>query len=206
MKYQEETKNGMKQGSFFCSLRKMLLRTSVLALIIMILVPLSGYSAKAESSDFLIYHKKLVSHFVSFKKSYYNRTIGMDATLRCAEDRDLYYKLEEVGKFLHLPVPLYYYRINNENSVSIGSEAKDTWGYYYSVCAELNAICRRMGGDLYRKNRDSYRKYMRKILRAYYGMPLFRRSAFLKYSFYYLKAYHFSPRAMSHLYKITKGR
>lgn len=159
-----------------------------------------------DSSDFLIYHKKLVSHFVSFKKSYYDLTIGMDASLRCAEDRDLYYKLEEVGKLLHIPIPLYYYRVNNENSVSIGSETKDTWGYYYSICAELNAICRRMGGDLYRKNSDSYREYMRKILRVYYEIPLFRRSAFLKYSFFYLKSYHFSPRAISHLCKIPKGR
>lgn len=158
------------------------------------------------SSDFLIYHKRLVSHFVSFKKSFYNQTIGMDASLRCAEDRDLYYKLEEVGKLLHLPVPLYYYRVNNDNSVSIGTEEKDTWGYYYSLCAELNAICRRMGGELYLKNEEQYRQYMRKILRAYYGMPLFRRDAFLKYSFYYLKSYHFSPRAISHLFKITKGR
>lgn len=157
-------------------------------------------------SDFLIYHKRLVSHFVSFKKSYYNRTVGMDVTLRCAEDRDLYYKLEEVGKLLHLPVPLYYYRVNNENSVSIGTEKKDTWGYYYSLRAELNAICRRMGTDLYRRNEDLYRKYMRKILRAYYGCPLRDRKDFIRYSFQYWKSYRFSPRALSHLYKITKGR
>lgn len=158
------------------------------------------------SSDFLIYHKKLVSHFVSFKKCFYNRTVGMDASLRCAEDRDLYYKLEEVGRLLHIPVPLYYYRVNNDNSVSIGTEEKDTWGYYYSLCAELNAICRRMGGPFFCKNEDSYREYMRKILRAYYKTPLFRWSTFLKYSFYYLRACRFSPRAISHLYKITKGR
>ena len=157
-------------------------------------------------SDFLIYHKKLVSHFVSFKKSFYRKTIGMDATLRCAEDRDLYYKLEEVGPFLHLPIPLYYYRINNDNSVSIGTKEKDAWAHYYSVCAELNAICRRIGGKLYRRNVEDYRKYMRKLLRVYYGLPLFNRGSFLKYSFYYLNACHFSPRAISHLYKISKGR
>ena len=158
------------------------------------------------SSDFLIYQKKLVSHFVSFKKSYYSLTVGMDESLRCAEDRDLYYKLEEVGNLLHLPIPLYYYRVNNENSVSIGSKEKDIQANYYSVCAELNAICRRIGGNLYRKNKEQYRTYLRKLMGVYYRIPFFNRKVFARYAFHYVLSYHFSPRAFSHLYKITKGR
>lgn len=159
-----------------------------------------------ESSDFLIYQKRLVSHFVSFKKSFYNRTVGIDASLRCAEDKDLYYKLEEVGRLLHIPVPLYYYRVNNDNSVSIGTKEKDTWGYYYSLCAELNAICRRIGTDLYLRNEELYQKHMRKILRVYYQTPLYNRKDFMKFAWHYARALHFSPHAFSHLYKITKGR
>ena len=54
-----------------------------------------------EDSDFLIYRKKLVSHFVSFKREAYNRTEGIDPTLLAAVDRDLYYRLEEQGDLLH---------------------------------------------------------------------------------------------------------
>ena len=156
--------------------------------------------------DFLIYQKKLVSHFVSFKRSFYQKTIGIDPSLRAAVDRDLYYKLEEQGPLFHLPVPLYLYRINNAASISIGSKDADQRAYYYCIKSELNAICRRMGGDLYRKNADRYISYMRKILRAYYGSPLYDRSDFIRFSFHYLKALHFSPHAFSHIYKITKGR
>lgn len=159
-----------------------------------------------EDSDFLIYRKKLVSHFVSFKKEYYNRTVGVDSSLLCAEDRDLYYKLEEVGKLLHLPIPLYYYRVNNDNSVSIGTKEKDIRAHHYSVCAELNAICRRMGTDLFKKNPDLYKSQMRKLLRVYYESPLYSLKDFFRYAFNYLKALRFSPYAFSHIYKITKGR
>lgn len=158
-----------------------------------------------EASDFLIFRKRLVSHFVSFKKAYYNRTVGIDRTLLCAEDRDLYYKLEEVGKLLHLPVPLYYYRVNNVNSVSIGTEEKDIRAHHYSVCAELNAICRRMGGPLYKRNKKAYLEYMRVLLKVYYHSTLYRRSAFMRYCWFYLRGYAFSPHACSHLLKIVRG-
>ncbi len=159
-----------------------------------------------EGSDFLIYHKTLVSHFVSFKKSFYNQTPGIDPELRCAEDRDLYYKLEEVGKLLHLPIPLYYYRINNDNSVSIGTPRKDDLAHQYSICAELNAICRRIGTDLFDRNREAYLNYMRTLLRLYYESELCRVPTFLKYCYHYLKALRFSPKAFNHIRKLFHGR
>lgn len=159
-----------------------------------------------EQADFLIYHKKLVSHFVSFKKAFYLQTPGIDASLRCAEDRDLYYKLEEVGKLLHIPIPLYYYRINNKNSVSIGTQQKDKMAHQYCVYAELNAICRRIGTELFNRNRESYLNYMRKILRIYYESDLFRITPFTRFCICYLKAHHFSPRAFNHILKLFQGR
>lgn len=159
-----------------------------------------------EDSDFLIYRKKLVSHFVSFKRAAYLRTGGIDPTLEAAVDRDLYYNLEEQGALLHIPKPLYLYRINNANSISIGSSQADKKAYYNCIKSELNAICRRIGTALYRKNEDAYRKYLRKILRVYYTSPLFNRRDFVRFCYHYAKALRFSPRALSHIHKITKGR
>lgn len=159
-----------------------------------------------EESDFLIYQKKLVSHFVSFKRSAYSRTVGIDTSLTAAVDRDLYYKLEEQGKLLHLPVPLYYYRVNNSRSISEGSDSAYWNGHYNRIRCELNAICRRMGGPLFRKNRLSYLKYMRSILSEYRRSPVYDWKRFLAYGFHYLRGYHFNPHAVSHLYKILKKR
>ena len=159
-----------------------------------------------EESDFLIYQKKLVSHFVSFKRSAYSRTVGIDTSLTAAVDRDLYYKLEEQGKLLHLPVPLYYYRVNNSRSISEGSDRAYWNGHYNRIRCELNAICRRMGGPLFRKNRLSYLKYMRSILSEYRRSPVYDWKRFLAYGFHYLRGYHFNPHAISHLYKILKKR
>ena len=159
-----------------------------------------------EDSDFLIYRKKLVSHFVSFKRASYLASEGIDPTLQAAVDRDLYYHLEEQGKLLYVPVPLYLYRINNAASISIGTKKSQKKAYYNCIKSELNAICRRMGTDLYRRNADLYRKYMRKILRVYYRTPLYNRRDFIRFGYHYAKSLHFSPRAFSHLYKITKGR
>ena len=157
-------------------------------------------------SDFLIYRKKLVSHFVSFKRASYLRSAGIDPTLQAAVDRDLYYNLEEQGSLLHIPTPLYLYRTNNAASISIGSRKTEKKAHLNCIKSELNAICRRIGTDLYKKNADEYKSYMRKILREYYGSPVFDRKDFRRFAFHYLKAWHFSPYAFSHLYKITKGR
>ena len=159
-----------------------------------------------EDSDFLIYRKKLVSHFVSFKRAAYSRTIGIDPFLTAAVDRDLYYKLEEQGRLLHLPVPLYYYRVNNSRSISEGSDSAYWNGHYNRLRCELDAICRRMGGPLFSRNRTSYLKYMRSILTEYCRSPLFEWKRFLAYGFHYLRGYHFNPHAVSHLYKILKKR
>ena len=159
-----------------------------------------------EDSDFLIYQKKLVSHFVSFKRSAYLRTKGIDATLTAAVDRDLYYKLEEQGQLLHIPIPLYYYRINNARSISEGSDRAYWNGHYNRICCELKAIGRRMGGPLFSRNRKAYLEYMRSILSEYSRSPVFTWKGFLVHGFHYLKGYHFNPHAFSHLYKILKKR
>jgi len=159
-----------------------------------------------KDSDFLIYGKKLVSHFVSFKRAAYLKTDGIDATLKAAVDRDLYYRLEEQGPLLHLPIPLYFYRINNEKSISIGSKEADKTAYHYQIKSELNAICRRMGGELYDRNKDAYLKYMRVILKVYYHSKMYEFRGFLKYSRCYIKGNKYSLCSISHILKIVRRK
>lgn len=159
-----------------------------------------------EGMDFLIYKKKLVSHFATFKKAAYLKTNGIDASLSAAVDRDLYYGLEEQGALLHLPIPLYYYRINNEKSISIGSKDADLNAYYNCIKSELNAICRRMGGELFNRNKEAYLRYMREIMRIYYRSNLYEFPKFVKYCYYYIKGNGFSLHSLSHVWKIHKGR
>ena len=156
--------------------------------------------------DFIVYRKKLVFHFAAFKKQAYDRTGGTDPFFKADVDRDLYLRLEEVGELRHIPVPLYLYRTNNVNSISIGSKAADTRAYHYSVVCQLDAICRRMGGELYCRNEEDYLQYMRVLMDVFHHSFLFDRKRFIKYCWYYLKGRHFSPHAFSHIYKILKKK
>ena len=155
-----------------------------------------------EDSDFILYKKKLVSHFATFKIAVYKKTIGIDASLTAAVDRDLYYNLEEKGKLFHIPLPLYYYRINNKNSISIGSKEADRNAYLNCIKSELNAICRRIGTDLYKRNSKSYLNYMRIILNIYYKSEINDKKDFLRFSYHYVLGNHFSLRAINHIRKI----
>lgn len=159
-----------------------------------------------EDKDFIVFRKKLVFHFAAFKKQAYERTGGTDPFFKADVDRDLYLRLEEVGKLRHIPVPLYLYRINNASSISIGSKAADTRAYHYSVICQLDAICRRMGGELYHRNEEDYLQYMRVLMDVFHRSFLYDRKKFIKYCWYYLKGRHFSPHAFSHIYKILKKK
>lgn len=51
-----------------------------------------------------------VSHLKVFKRISYNKTSGLDEQLLKSVDNDLILKLEEVGKLVYIPQPLYFYR------------------------------------------------------------------------------------------------
>jgi hypothetical protein len=61
-----------------------------------------------------------ISAFRTFRKTAYLKTTGCDRTLKCAIDKDLVYKLEEVVKPIFLDKILYYYR-DLPKSVSRGN-------------------------------------------------------------------------------------
>lgn len=93
-----------------------------------------------EGQSFLEYKRGAISHFVTFKKSYYNMTLGINDQFRIAEDLDLYFKLEEVGKTLFIDKPLYYYRNGTGNNTSLNENIVKA--SYWEIIAKTEA-CRR---------------------------------------------------------------
>lgn len=83
-----------------------------------------------------------VSHFATFKKSFYDKTEGIDPHMLRAVDVDTYLKLEEVGELRFIPVPLYHYRTNTGNNVSLGDE-NSRKALYWSLFARTKACLRR---------------------------------------------------------------
>jgi hypothetical protein len=70
-------------------------------------------------------------------------TGGIDSDFMAAIDVDLYLKLEEVGPIMFIPIPLYYYRINTGNNISLG-EGNKAKSLGYEIIARANA-CKRRG-------------------------------------------------------------
>ena len=93
-----------------------------------------------EGNSFLLYKRGAISHFVSFKKSYYDKTLGINPNFKIAEDLDLYFKLEEVGKTLFIDKPLYYYRSGTGNNTSLDKNVIKA--AYWEIIAKTDA-CRR---------------------------------------------------------------
>lgn len=93
-----------------------------------------------KKESYLTFGKYSITHFVSFKKSSYLLTVGIDQNLKRAVDQDLYYKMEEVGQTIFLNEFLYNYRIN-ENSISANQNAYKA--QYWHLVAIINAYKRR---------------------------------------------------------------
>lgn len=74
-----------------------------------------------------------IFHFSSFKKSFYNKTEGIDAFLQKAVDYDLYLKLYEVGNTLFLDTAMYYYRIHKGG---ISNNLKNAHFWYWIVITQ----------------------------------------------------------------------
>jgi glycosyltransferase involved in cell wall biosynthesis len=82
-----------------------------------------------------------IGSFATFKKEKYLQTEGFDPFFKKALDHDIYLKLEEQGKVLYHPEPLYLYRAN-----PIGISQNGNWfeATIYSIQARINAYKRRM--------------------------------------------------------------
>ena len=75
--------------------------------------------------------KQVISHFFTFKKSAYEAVGGYDPFFSPAEDKDLFYKLEEVGVSLFIDKILYYYRLNPQSASNYGWKKIRARGLYF---------------------------------------------------------------------------
>ena len=98
-----------------------------------------------EGKSFLEYGRGAISHFATFKKSFYDLTEGINASYKRAIDHDLYFLLEEVGEVRFVDKPLYYYRSNTNNNISTGSNAEAAMLWDLIIMSEA---CRRRGLDI----------------------------------------------------------
>jgi glycosyltransferase involved in cell wall biosynthesis len=83
------------------------------------------------------------NHYGTFKREYYDKTLGIDVKFKRAIDRDLVLKLEEVGEVIHIPEYLYYYRVNRN---SISNNHQSYIASYWAWVARFDA-CDRRGWD-----------------------------------------------------------
>lgn len=108
----------------------------------------------------------LISHFAAFKKSLYLKNKPLDVSFKKAIDKDLYYKLEEVGKILFVDKPLYYYR---QHGGSISLFKNETMAIWWEIKAKVKAYQRRKRmkdiSNLTRKEiKELYRYFYRRII------------------------------------------
>ena len=93
-----------------------------------------------ENSSYLFFQSGTISQFATFKRSFYEKTIGIDAKFRRAVDQDLYLKLEEVGNLKHINKKLYYYR-HHKKSISLNENIDKA--YSWNILARIDACKRR---------------------------------------------------------------
>jgi hypothetical protein len=160
-----------------------------------------------ENEDLLISSKTMVSHFATFKRSFYLNTPGIDKTLLSAEDKDLYLKLEEVGELYYYDQPIYYYRVDNQNSISRGTTEKERLANFYLSIAHLKAFSRRisLNSTLYKRNSTLYLSHIYRNLQLYIknktSLMLFDT---IKYFFMYLRNNKFSFKSIINIIKLSQ--
>ncbi|MDC1505816.1 glycosyltransferase [Winogradskyella sp.] len=81
-----------------------------------------------------------ISHFRVMPKKMYDKTEGFNPKFKKAIDKDIIYKLEEVGAVIYIDKPLYYYR-QHDGSISL---FKNKWeAALWEVKAKHKAYLRR---------------------------------------------------------------
>lgn len=110
-----------------------------------------------------------VSHFITFKKELYNKTIGINPYLKGAEDLDLFIILEEQGEILHFDEKLYFHRIH-EGGISQGKnkDYMNDWAFM----VKSNHLARR-GQDI-KPFFETYKNWYKYDLSVYSNFTLFK--------------------------------
>jgi glycosyltransferase involved in cell wall biosynthesis len=113
-------------------------------------------------------HEYLIgmTHFVSFKRSNYLETEGINPKLKRAVDHDLYLKLKETGPTYFTNKVLYYYR-HHSNSISLNRNQLKA--QYWDIIVKKATYRRRKGKELpnFKKsdlNREEFSYYIKKAV------------------------------------------
>ena len=93
-------------------------------------------------TSFLEERRGAISHFVSFKRDKYNTSEGINPMVLRAVDYELYFRLEEVGETLFVDVPLYFYRTDTGQNISLGTNVLRALLW---ECVVISDACRRRG-------------------------------------------------------------
>lgn len=154
--------------------------------------------------DFLISSRNGVTHFATYKKHYYDLTVGINLKLKSAVDVDEYFLLEEVGELRYVNTPLYFYRQTNPNSVSISGGEAMSKAFNNRMVASLNAFSRRVRSRslLFERNKAKY------VFRMRWQLGTYKRAVggidwpLVRYCYWYWVANGFSLRSLNHVWKI----
>lgn len=92
-----------------------------------------------------IFKPNNISHFKTFKRHVYLKTVGFEINQKRAVDKDIIYKLEEVTKFKFINLPLYYYR---EHSKGISQGKNEFITRKFHLMAKYKTYLRRKNTNL----------------------------------------------------------
>jgi len=82
--------------------------------------------------SYLTYGKGAFTHFVTFKKVFYDKTSGINVKMKRAVDQDLYYKMEEQGQHLFINKVLYKYRVHKDSISANNNLYKAEYWHLYA--------------------------------------------------------------------------
>lgn len=105
------------------------------------ILSISSNECQIPSGSSFLENGRGISVFAAYKKAYYNKTIGIRSDFRRAVDHYLYYLLEEVGNVIYIDKPLYIYRQNTGNNISLQENAEKA--YFWHLLAMIDACNRR---------------------------------------------------------------
>ena len=77
-----------------------------------------------------------ISHFATFKKSYYKSTTGIDPFIKRAEDKDIYMKMCEIAPVKYIDKDLYFYRVHN-GGLSTNSNAEKALFWHWVALIKM---------------------------------------------------------------------
>ena len=110
-----------------------------------------------------------ISHFKTFSRNTYLKTLGFDPKQKKAVDKDIIFQLEEVTDLKYVNQPLYYYR---QHTGGISQSNKHFKSDYYHYYAKLKAYKRRYNKKIPNLSKEE-------IYMEYYKMVIYRLRRFL---------------------------